>query len=358
MATESIKTLVNGTIFFVQTNNFIGHLFPPLVYQSLGGEEFVRIVDNFNNVLKIDTTISTINGVAFVGGLAQLQTDISNAVDAANTTFVNFNSAVAGGSATAAKQDEQTALLGKVEFFTNVALGRVTGAKNWKKTGENTVVSTTQLPLNEAGSPIVPLTVAATISFVSNSANDTVAGTGARYIRIFGVNSSGAEIQEDLALNGTTPVTTINSYYGILNRVIVTQVGSGATKSNQGTITGTSGGNTYCTITIGDSVMKQLAYYVPTNKTALIYSYLFDASKNAGANVVFDVFFYVLQGGVKYDLFSFKIDQANGIDNSSDRTYKSPLPIPQGCLWWAECKVSAGTAILTAEVEQIIFDNI
>jgi len=60
MATQSIETLVNGTIFFVQANNFTGRLYPPFVYQSIGGEEGVRIVDNFNDVLKIDTTILTI----------------------------------------------------------------------------------------------------------------------------------------------------------------------------------------------------------------------------------------------------------------------------------------------------------
>lgn len=135
MATESIKTLVNGTIFFVQTNNFIGHLFPPFVYQSLGGEEFVRIVDTFNNVLKIDTTIDTINGVVFIGGLAQLQTDISNAVDDANTTFENFNSAVASGSATAAKQDEQITELQNIIS----AIGSVVSSNN-----------STSTPLNNA----------------------------------------------------------------------------------------------------------------------------------------------------------------------------------------------------------------
>jgi hypothetical protein len=248
--------------------------------------------------------------------------------------------------------------LGKQSFLSQVALLRIAGIKNFRKQGENASVTTSVLPINQGGTPIVPLAVAAKISFVSNNANDTAAGTGARTLRIFGVGTGGTEQTEDLILNGTTPVLTALDYVGILNRVFVLTVGGGATKSNIGTITGTSGGNTYCTMLAGDSTMKQIAYYVPNNKTACIYSYLIDASKNAGATVVFDVHFYVLQNGVKYELFSFKIDQGTGLDNSMQRAFATPLPITENSIWWFEAKTSSGTAFLSGEVEQVIFDDL
>lgn len=244
-----------------------------------------------------------------------------------------------------------------VDYFSNIALGNVSGAVNWRKSGENATVTTAQKPVNGGGTAIVPLDAAAQISFVSSSGNDTLLGSGARVIRIFGVDASGLMQQEDLELSGTTPVLTANSYLGILNRVFVVSVGDGATKSNQGIITGTSGGNTYCTIIIGDSAMKQLAFYVPAGKTALVYSYFFDSSKNAGSVAILDIVFYVIQGGVKYNLFSFKIDQATGNDVSVQRNFKTPLPMTENSIWWAECKSSIGTETLTAEVEQVLFDN-
>jgi len=257
-----------------------------------------------------------------------------------------------------AKLADTQPISNKNDYLSDVALGRISGVKNFKKQGENSAVSTAVLPINQGGTPIVPLAVAAKISFVSDNINDTALGTGARTLMIFGVGTGGTEQSEVLILNGTTPVLTTLDYYGILNRVFVLSVGGGATKSNIGIINGTSGGNTYCRILAGESTMKQIAYYVPNNKTACLYSYFIDASKNAGATVVFDVHFYVLQNGVKYELFSFKIDQGTGIDNSNVRTFANPLPIAENCIWWFEAKISAGAGFLTGEVEQIIFDDL
>ncbi len=253
-------------------------------------------------------------------------------------------------------QDEQTALLQEMvgDYFSNVALGNVSGVMPFKKQGSNASVSTSQLPLNPAGTPIVPLTVAATISFASTSALDSAAGTGAQGLRIFGIGASGQYQVEDLALNGLTPVVTVNTWLGVLNRVMVTPAGSGQT--NAGVITGLSGGNTYCTIASGTSVMKQAAFIVPANKKALIYSCVFDASKNSGGTQVFDIFIYVLQGTVKYELYAFKIDQSLGFDIFLPRKFETPLPIEAGSIWWIEAKVAGGTGWLDCEFEQNLFD--
>lgn len=60
----------------------------------------------------------------------------------------------------------------------------------------------------------------------SGDANDTSAGTGARTVRIEGVNGTGAEHVETVTLNGQTPVNTVLEYSEI-NSVQVMTVGSG-----------------------------------------------------------------------------------------------------------------------------------
>ncbi len=47
---------------------------------------------------------------------------------------------------------------------------------------------------------------------VSSSANDTSAWSGARTIKIFGLDASGVEQTEMITLNGTTAVDSVGTY--------------------------------------------------------------------------------------------------------------------------------------------------
>ncbi len=254
----------------------------------------------------------------------------------------------------ATKTDNQP-VVSKNDFFSDVSLLKISGVENFKKAGGNTAISVTQSLLCASGQPLVILTVAATITFESTHADDKFTGTGAKAIRIFGVDDGGNYQTEDLVLNGLTPVTTVKTWLGILNRVQV--ISAGTNKTNLGTISGKNAGNTYCTIPIGTSVCKQLAYYVPKGKTALVYSYLFDASKNAGGTRLFDIYFYALKGGVKYELFSLRIDQTSGNDIFINRVFEIPLAFTEQVIWWVEAKIDSSTGWLDGEMEQVIFDN-
>jgi len=246
----------------------------------------------------------------------------------------------------------------KNDFYSDVARNLISGVANFKKQGFNSGVTTTQRMLNSGGTAIVPLTVAAAISFVSNGAgagNDTAAGTGARSLLITGVDASGNYQTETLVLNGTTPVVTTKTWLGVLNRVQVLTAGTG--RVNAGTITGTSGGNTYCTMQPGICLMKQLCYYVPTGKTALIHSYLFDTSKNGGGSIIFNIYFYVLINGVKTELYVWRMDAATASLNIISRAFECPIAIPANTIWWVEASTSSSTGWLDGEIEQVIFDN-
>ena len=53
---------------------------------------------------------------------------------------------------------------------------------------------------------------ASPIDIVSASANDTAAGSGARTLMVTGLDANFDQISETIALNGLTPVQTVNSY--------------------------------------------------------------------------------------------------------------------------------------------------
>lgn len=86
---------------------------------------------------------------------------------------------------------------------------------------------------------IYPWAETGTVNFVSTSAQDSLAGTGIQLLLVFGIDSATNDsISEVIAMNGTTPVTTVNSY-GYVGSLAV-QVGS--VGSAVGTITGRTTG--------------------------------------------------------------------------------------------------------------------
>jgi len=106
-------------------------------------------------------------------------------------------------------------------------------------------------------------------SVVSSSANDSAAGTGARTIRIFWMDSTGASIgTEDATLNGTTPVNLVTSTKCFIEKILVLTVGS--VGSNVGTISLYTGagatGTLVGTIAIGDNRTLWAHHYVQSTK--------------------------------------------------------------------------------------------
>ena len=65
-------------------------------------------------------------------------------------------------------------------------------------------------------------TAAMTVNIVSSSTADASAGTGAGTLSVTGLNGSYVEVTETVTLNGTTAVTTSNSYWIIHTMIALT----------------------------------------------------------------------------------------------------------------------------------------
>jgi hypothetical protein len=107
-------------------------------------------------------------------------------------------------------------------------------------------------------------------SIVSSSANDAAAGTGARTVKIFFVNATGATAgTETVTLNGTTPVNLATTTKCFTEKMEVVTAGSGGVAA--GTISlktaAAGGGTTVGTIATGDTQTYWAHHYVVTGKT-------------------------------------------------------------------------------------------
>ena len=108
----------------------------------------------------------------------------------------------------------------------------------------------------------------------SSSADDTAAGTGARTVRILGINGTGGYAEEIVTLNGQTAVNTVNTYDSVETMTVLT---AGSDGGNAGTIYAGTGTVTsgvpavpYSAIGVGDNVSLVGHWTCPTGHTGYL----------------------------------------------------------------------------------------
>lgn len=114
----------------------------------------------------------------------------------------------------------------------------------------------------------------------SSVVTDNSTGVGARTIRIKGLDENYKEIEEDVVMNGTTVVSTANSYLRINTVEVLT---AGTKKSNEGNITvdNSVGGATTAAIPAKAGQSQSTVRTIPAGKKGYItrfYSGLISAS--------------------------------------------------------------------------------
>jgi len=183
------------------------------------------------------------------------------------------------------------------EFYAEVAKGNVPKHSLIHKFGAHTITTTLE-PVALSGTYPTPTTATA-LEFVSDSANDTSTGSGAREVTVIGLDASWNEVSQTVTTNGTTAVA-LGTNLIRLYRWYVSSSGSYATDtagSHDGelTIRVSGAGATWSTIsnTVFATGQSQIGCYtVPTGYTGhlLSKSVFVDSSKSA------DVYFFQRPG--------------------------------------------------------------
>ena len=167
------------------------------------------------------------------------------------------------------------------DFITEVAKGNVAGHSLVGRSARNPLIGTTIEDIWTIGGTRTWLTANTTLEVLSDDANDTSAGSGARTVTVEGVQLDGTVVSQDVTMNGTTPVD-LGTDIARVNKMFVKTAGAyGATTggSNAGNIICRvdGGGASQAEILLEDTVPEgasQTSHYsVPAGKTAyLIYA--------------------------------------------------------------------------------------
>lgn len=173
-----------------------------------------------------------------------------------------------------------------------------------------------------------PISTAETIALSSSDANDTALGSGAREVIIQGLDENWELISEAVALNGTTPVNTVNTYRRA-HTMRVSDSGNKTTAStiNAGTITATHStttSNVFLNILPGVGSSNFAVYTIPAGMTGYLFQYQPQLRKGVSGSIDGAFWVRVLGGAPRYRR-PFSASQ----DNSPDLRPYGGVPLPE-----------------------------
>lgn len=253
----------------------------------------------------------------------------------------------------------------------DIARGLVTGISSVNKFGaapDGVQLTPTDIWSRADATPTQSIWLAPTAArihnIVSTSVNDDGApvGTGARTIRVYGLKTwADKETYEDIIMNGTTNVPTVNSYV-IIHRMKVLTCGVSASGPNIGTITATAAvdGTVTAVILPTDGQTEMAIYGVPSTQSAYLLRWNCQVDKTSASAATVDFRLKVNENpDVQTTAFLRKDDmslQSTGT-SAQERLYAVPPKYAGPCIIKVQGTGSAADIDAESGFDLILVDN-
>ena len=213
-----------------------------------------------------------------------------------------------------------------------IAKGLRQGSTTWSKWGYNPDIDIGTETVWSQGGSFARMTAADTLDVVSSSTDDDDGGTGAWSIIVYGVDENYETQTEVVVLNGTSAVTTSNSWLGV-NRVAIYLAGTGGENAGAITLSRTTGGSVQAHVPATEGSTQQALFFVPSKANFLMDWLLINIAKvGAGTLPVVTTKCFVtsLVSGAKYEVFRHVIDTA--IENTVELRPSQPFIVGEKSL--------------------------
>lgn len=164
------------------------------------------------------------------------------------------------------------------DFLLDVTYGSITGYTRVAALGNNPDIDVAPEDVWSGGGLYPWMTAATSLEIVSSSAADASAGTGARTVRIEGLDATFTAVNQIVTMNGLTAVAIPTQLFRI-NRAVMITAGSGQTNAGDITIRDAGGGTTRAILPLGFGITRQAQYTPPTGFTLQVVSMVFSINR-------------------------------------------------------------------------------
>lgn len=183
------------------------------------------------------------------------------------------------------------------DFLIEVAQGNIPNHSLVVLASRNDDVDTSLVDIGMEDANFIWLTVAVTLEAISDDADDTLAGVGARVITVTGLDANFDILVEDIDMNGTTASSATTGLFIRVNSVVVKEAGTYASTgsgANQGNviIRVSGGGATQSFISnhlVNNGLSQDFKYTIPNGFSAIVLGILMVVDSTKEAKLIFQV---------------------------------------------------------------------
>lgn len=239
----------------------------------------------------------------------------------------------------------------------SVSQGEVSGSTTLYKFGYNPDITNAggEETIWTPGGDITYRDDAVTVEVLSGSGSDISTGTGARTIKVIGVDGDYNQVEEDITMDGTDVVTGQQTFLRVFRSFVTT---AGTSETNTGTITIRSSDDNVTMAEIplnggGEGQTQMAVYTVPAGKTLYVNQLTFTASVSGTGNKYATIKLISRDSATKVKRVRF-VNVMNA--NRDTANFKYPLVYPEKTD--LECRASSNDdALISASFEGTLIDN-